>query len=312
MEMNFASIAQLWKADKRPYVKKSTYAIYCHLTNKYLIPRFGAETALKGDEVQEWVSQKLADGLSIKTMKDIALILRMIQKFGAQMGAWPSGELRVRFPRQTPPEGRAPSIFTREDERLLLEQLRGRPTPRNIGLWLCLTTGLRIGEICALRWADVDLLAGTVRICHTLQRVFLSDGDVREDILLLGTPKSAASAREIPLGGDLLRVMRKAGRTARSDDYLLTGRPTPLEPRNYRAYYKRLLRRIGLPPYRFHALRHSFATRCIQSGCDCKTVSALLGHSSISTTLNLYVHPSLDDKRRCISLASKALARKNF
>ena len=208
MEMNFASIAQLWKADKRPYVKKSTYAIYCHLTNKYLIPRFGAETALKGDEVQEWVSQKLADGLSIKTMKDIALILRMIQKFGAQMGAWPSGELRVRFPRQTPPEGRAPSIFTREDERLLLEQLRGRPTPRNIGLWLCLTTGLRIGEICALRWADVDLLAGTVRICHTLQRVFLSDGDVREDILLLGTPKSAASAREIPLGGDLLSPHR--------------------------------------------------------------------------------------------------------
>lgn len=92
-----------------------------------------------------------------------------------------------------------------------------------------------------------------------------------------------------------------------SSFFVLTNSDKPTEPRTYRNYYKRLLNQLGIPPLKFHGLRHSFATRCIESNCDYKTVSVLLGHSNISTTLNLYVHPNMDQKKKCVEQMLKSL-----
>ena len=93
------------------------------------------------------------------------------------------------------------------------------------------------------------------------------------------------------------------------DFFILTNDSRPTEPRTYRNHFNRLLKQLGIPAIKFHAMRHSFATRCIESDCDYKTVSALLGHASVSTTLNLYVHPNLEQKHRCIRRMCRHLAK---
>ncbi len=88
--------------------------------------------------------------------------------------------------------------------------------------------------------------------------------------------------------------------------YVLTNEKKPTEPRTYRNYYKRMMEQLNIPPLKFHGLRHSFATRCIESNCDYKTVNVILGHSDITTTLNLYVHPNMEQKKRCIDKVFKS------
>ncbi|MDR2206718.1 MAG: tyrosine-type recombinase/integrase [Flavobacteriaceae bacterium] len=89
--------------------------------------------------------------------------------------------------------------------------------------------------------------------------------------------------------------------------FILTNDAKPTEPRTYRNYYKKMMQSLNIPELKFHGLRHSFATRCIESNCDYKTVSVILGHSNISTTLNLYVHPNLEQKKKCIDQMAKML-----
>ena len=168
---------------------------------------------------------------------------------------------------------------------------------------ICLSSGIRIGEICALRWADIDLECGVIRVSKTIQRIYI-DGHTE---LIEDAPKTVNSNREIPLTRELAAYIRPIRKIVRADFYLLSISPTPVEPRTYRDYFRRLTDSLGLPPIRFHGLRHSFATRCIESKCDYKTVSAILGHSNISTTLNLYVHPGLEQKRRCIDAVARLL-----
>lgn len=125
--------------------------------------------------------------------------------------------------------------------------------------------------------------------------------------VILDTPKTKNSIREIPMTKDLLKMVRPVKKVVNGNFYVLTNEPQPTEPRTYRNYYKRLILSLGLPSMKFHGLRHSFATRCIESKCDYKTVSVLLGHSNISTTLNLYVHPNMEQKKRCIDRMFRTL-----
>ena len=106
---------------------------------------------------------------------------------------------------------------------------------------------------------------------------------------------------------DLLHIVKPLKKVVNSSFYVLTNSTAPTEPRTYRNYYKRLMKQLDIPALKFHGLRHSFATRCIESNCDYKTVSVLLGHSNISTTLNLYVHPNMEQKKRCVEQMFKAL-----
>ena len=132
-------------------------------------------------------------------------------------------------------------------------------------------------------------------------------GAERRTEVIIDTPKSKNSIREIPMTKDLLRMVKPLKKVVNGSFYVLTNSAVPTEPRTYRNYYKRLMKQLDIPALKFHGLRHSFATRCIESNCDYKTVSVLLGHSNISTTLNLYVHPNMEQKKRCVEQMFKAL-----
>lgn len=297
--LTFEELARLWLADKKNYVKQSTVAAYTLAAANHLIPAFGRRTVVGEEDVQRFVLDKLAAGLSRKTVKDLLVVLKMILKFGAKHGAVDSRPIDVRFP--TVRDRPRIEVLSRTDQRRLMDHLAGHPTPRNLGIYLCLSTGMRIGEVCALRWEDLDTDRGIVRVVRTIQRIYVWEGGVRSTRIVIDTPKSRNSIREIPLSRELLKMIRPFKRAASGGSFVLTNRAVPTEPRTYRSYYVRLMRELNIPALKFHGLRHSFATRCIESRCDYKTVSVLLGHSNISTTLNLYVHPNMEQKRDCIA-----------
>jgi integrase len=182
-------------------------------------------------------------------------------------------------------------------------------TFRNLGILICLNTGMRIGEVCALTWEDVDTRQGVIRVSKTIERIYVIDGEDKHTELIISTPKTKNSNREIPMTKDLLKVLKPLKAIVNGEYYVLTNDANPTEPRTYRNFYKQLLRKLDIPVLKFHGLRHSFATRCIESQCDYKTVSVILGHANISTTLNLYVHPNLEQKKRCLDKMSKALGK---
>ena len=247
---------------------------------------------------QEFVLKKIKNGLSAKSVKDILVVLRMIMSFGDRSGAWKYERWRIKFP--TERAMLRMEILDIENHRRLLQHLQEQPSLQNLGIYMSLTTGMRIGEICALKWADIDLSAGIISVRRTIERIYTIENGVRHTELVIGSPKTPRSNRQIPITGDLSALLLSLRASASENDYVLTGNERPTEPRTYRNHYDRLLKRLGIPHIKFHGLRHSFATRCIESECDYKTVSAILGHSDIRTTLNLYVHPNMEQKKRCI------------
>ena len=299
----FSKVAELWKADKKQYVKKSTYAAYALLIQSHLLPELGEQEEVSEEDVQSFVNQKLEAGLSQKTVRDILVVLKMILRFGAKRGYWPQRQIDIIFP--TERERQDIEVLTLANQRQLMSYVKEHFTFLNLGIFICLNAGLRIGEVCALQWDDIDVAAGVIRVSKTIQRIYLVDGQEKYTELIIDRPKTKNSIREIPMTRDLLALVRPLKKIVRGDFYVLTNAAEPTEPRTYRTYFNKLQQQLGLPKMRFHGLRHSIATRCIESKCDYKTVSVLLGHSNISTTLNLYVHPNLEQKKKCIDTMGK-------
>lgn len=308
--LTFQEIAVLWKADKRRWVKPSTYASYVNHVNKHLLPHFGALLPGQIDEacVQAYVQRKLQK-LSIGTLRDSLRVLKMILHFGVRQCDWPRIDYEVHFP-PSARKNRSVPVLAAADQRCLMDYLRGNFSFRNLGLLICLHSGLRVGEICGLQWKDLDMDAGVIRITKTVQRIWLDDDNERSYQLSIASPKTASSAREIPISRELMRLIRPLRKIMQPEYFVVSNAPFPLEPRYYRDYFRKLLLRLGLPPLRFHGLRHSFATRCIESKCDYKTLSSILGHTSISTTLDLYVHPGFSEKKNVIEKMAKRVTMK--
>lgn len=297
-EKNIRQIADLWKEEKRQFVKKSTFAAYSLIVETHLQPAFGNLTAVTEKDVQDFVLQKLNGGLSQKTIKDMLIVLRMILKFGAKKNYCVYAPIDVIFP--TDRERQELEVLSIANQKKIMRFVEDNFTFRNLGIFICLSTGIRIGEICALTWDDIDTENGVIHIRKTIQRIYIRENGIKKTELLIDTPKTATSMRDIPMIKDLYEILKPLKKVVNNDYFVLTNEATPTEPRTYRNYYKKLLDKLGIPPIKFHGLRHSFATRCIESKCDYKTVSVILGHSNISTTLNLYVHPNYEQKKKCI------------
>lgn len=300
MPTTFEMLSQAWSEDKRPLVKHSTMCAYRLALRTHLLPRFGTMRTIDEREVQQFIIDKVAGGLARKTVRDLVAVLRAIVKYGARHRLCAGENWVLAYPPEAN-EKRLP-VLSLSHHRHLLRHLTQAPSVRNIGVLLALCTGMRIGEVCALKWEDVDLVRRMIKVRHTAGRVYNSDLGITERTF--STPKTKHSFREIPVSPLLFAALCQVKRLSPSSfvvGHLLHG----VDPRCYRDYFGRLLKRLGIPPIVFHGLRHTFATRCIESQCDYKTVSSLLGHSNVATTLNLYVHPNVQQKKRCIEKMSR-------
>lgn len=304
-EKTINQITEEWKEEKKKYVKKSTYAAYQLLIQNHIKPYFGDLYEVNEEKVQQFVFDKLDAGLSEKTIRDIIIVLKMILKFGIKNGYLEYIQIDAKFPSKQ--EKKDLDVLSKADQKKFMEHLRNNFTFKNLGIFICLSTGMRIGEICGLRWCDVDTVEGVIKVRHTLQRIYIIEGETRYTELLLDTPKTANSVRDIPMSSELLKMLKSLNKVVNENYYVISNDIKPIEPRTYRNYYKKLCKQLDIPELKFHGLRHSFATRCIESKADYKTVSVLLGHSNISTTLNLYVHPNKEQKKKTIDKMLRSL-----
>ena len=300
-------IAEAWKEYKRSYVKQSTMAAYVLALEKHILPYFGDGDSLREQEVQAFVLQKLAHGLSVKTVKDVLIVLKMVMKFGVKNEWMEHYEWDIKYPVVS--ATKEIEVLSVANHRKILSYIQNHFTFAGLGIYISLSTGLRIGEICALKWSDINVEEGIITVSRTIERIYIIDGEKKHTELIINTPKTKNSNREIPISRELLAMVKPLKKVVNDDFYMLTNDERPIEPRTYRNYYNRLMIKLDMPKLKYHGLRHSFATRCIEAGCDYKTVSVLLGHSTISTTLNLYVHPNREQKKRCITKMFKSLRK---
>lgn len=303
-EKNVGQIVDLWKLDKKQYVKKSTYSAYVLLLENHLLPAFGTKKQIEEVDVQNFVFSKLEEGLGQKSIKDILIVLKMILKFGVKHGYLEYREIDIKFP--TVRDNTDLEVLSISNQKKLMNYLMENFTFKNLGVFICLNTGLRIGELCGLMWDDIDVDNGVIKVRRSVQRIYVIDelGN-RHTEISIDTPKTKNSIRDIPMSNELLKILKPLKKVVNENFFVLTNEEKPTEPRTYRNYYKKLLKLLGIPDLKFHGLRHSFATRCIEGKCDYKTVSVILGHSNISTTLDLYVHPNLEQKKKCILQMTK-------
>ena len=300
-------IAAAWKGYKRPYVKQSTMAAYVLILEKHILPTFGEDNSLPEHSVQAFVLHKIESGLSTKSVKDILIVLKMVMKFGVKKEWMTYYEWDIKYPPSS--ENKVLDVLSVTNHRKILNHIQSHFTFMGLGIYISLSTGLRIGEICALKWSDINVTDGILTVNRTIERIYIIEGEKKHTELVINTPKTKNSCREIPMNKELLGMLKPLKKVVNDDYYILTNDERPTEPRTYRNYYKKLMEKLDIPKLKYHGLRHSFATRCIEVGCDYKTVSVLLGHSNISTTLNLYVHPNMEQKKRCIDKVFKSLGK---
>jgi len=290
---------------KKYQVKESTYACYSNIIEKHIRPSIGMLKIKKIDSVviEQLIDEKLnygridrRGGLSRKTVKDMLTVLSLVLKYANKTGLMNVGQIHYSLPKI---EKEEIEIFTAEEELTLTNFALSSNDFQKFGVCLALYTGLRIGELCALQWGSIDLEKSLIFVKNTLMRITDTDKkSIRKTKIIIDSPKTVAGRRAIPIPSFLLpKLYDLYGDYKNKQDYFLTGTAKYIEPSNYYVKYQKWLRDIRLSEHSFHALRHTFATRCVESGFDVKTLSEVLGHADVNITLNRYVHSSIELKR---------------
>ena len=306
--MTFEETYNEWKRYKERMVKKSSMASYKLLAKIHLLPFFGETnvTEIRKKDVQRFVYDKMDEGMSVKYARDNLILLKMVLRYAAEemdlpvLTSW-----KIEWPTRNMEEGHKLERYTPDEMRKIMFDALENPSPRKTGVLIALTTGMRIGEVCGLRFEDIDFKRGVISVKRTVERVY--NPEERTTEVIVGTPKTMSSRREIPMMKEVIQLTKAYSNVAKPDYYICTMSRRVPEPRTYRNFYRDyILNTLKLNHcIKFHGLRHSFASVLIESGVDVKTVSSILGHSDISTTLNTYVHPSEETKRNAINRVLK-------
>lgn len=294
----FKSIANNWLSDVKFRVKRSTYEKYTYLLERHIMPYFGDRfiNRLTIGDVDKFKREKLQngklkrnEGLSKKYLQDILSIIKSIAHYFETVY-----NIRCQFVmmRGLRPQKPKVNILNRTERNKLTDELKRDTTPEKLGIMLGLYAGLRIGEVCGLRWSDFDEVNGTITINRTVQRISDNRGGT---VFLVSEPKTEASKRIIPLPKFLSEKLDSI--RCNNDDPIISHDGKYTEPSRLRAVFNSVLRACNIAGRRFHDLRHSFASACVSMNCDTKLLSEIMGHSSVSITLDRYVHCDLEAKR---------------
>ena len=283
-------------------VKPATYESYYRCIAKYVIPYF-KETKnafITGYQVDLFVKQinnntLLSESYKRKILSIFKTALKEIMK------GTPEYEQILSLVTLPKVSGTAVQVFSLKEQRLVENAILNFQDKMALGILLCFYTGIRLGEICALKWEDIDFEAGTMSITKTVARIKSYREQGGKTALLVGMPKSQKSVRKIPLPGFVLKKSDELKKAIPNEScYVLSGSDAPIDPRTYQKLYKRVLKSAGVKYRKFHAIRHTFATRALELGVDIKTLSEILGHSNVSITLNIYTHSLYEQKKRAI------------
>lgn len=296
--ISFEQLCNSWLQSITHSIKESTYAVYINSISNHLIPYFKNKNLkeLSNSDLEEFINLKAEAGLASSTQKMIFILLKRIFQYGTKLGYCSLTEISFPAVRRDSKGARIMSPYEREIFERYLDSLNNF---LGIGIKLCMYTGLRIGEMSGLRWEDIDFENETIHVARTVIRIknvmYENNGTAAKTKLVVVSPKTADSDRWIPIPKFLTEELQKW----RCNDkcYVLNGKETPMEPRIIQYHFHRCLEKCNLNQFNFHSIRHGFATMCIEKGFDMKSLSEILGHSTVSTTMNIYVHSSMQQKK---------------
>ena len=221
-------IAAAWKVYKRPYVKQSTMAAYVLILENHILPAFGENDSLPEQRVQAFVLQKIESGLGVKSVKDILIVLKMVMKFGVKNEWMNYYEWDIKYP--TSSANKELEVLSVSNHKKILNHIQSHFTFTGLGIYISLSTGLRIGEICALKWSDINVTDSTITVSRTIERIYLIEGEKKHTELVISTPKTKNSCREIPMSKELLAMIKPLKKVVNDDFYVLTNDKHPTEP----------------------------------------------------------------------------------
>lgn len=298
MRLTVREICTQWLSACKLRVKDSSYANYNSIIRNHILPQLGnvSFSSLNTAKLDEFIFNKLTHGrldgnggLSAKTVRDIMTVFRSIEHYAVR-------EYGIRGTHFTMPKTERNQLdILSSHERIRLEQyLKANLSITSAAILLCMYTGLRIGELCGLKWEDIDFLNGIISVKRTVQRI----NRCGFSEIMIGAPKSRHSIRQIPVPSFVLQQLLRF----RKDNafFVVSGKDKPTEPRTMQNRFKSILKQCNLRDLNFHLLRHTYASVCVELGFDIKTLSELLGHADASLTLNRYVHSSMEQKKKFV------------
>lgn len=298
----FTTVVKDWLLYKRLSLKKSTFCSYKYIINKYVLSYF------ENKRIYFFINydfnlyvKELSETLSTASVKMVLTIFKSLMKYIERL-------LDVDFKLDllgTPKKTKNKiEILNSKDINTIENYCMTCKAKdyRNIGIELSLLTGMRLGEICALKWKNIDLKNGFIKVRETMQRVYLGKDKTE---ISIDNPKTLSSVRDIPISNKLLPKLNEIynNNNFTGEEFFLTGKTCKfLEPRTLERTFDKCLLICEVKHFKFHTLRHTFATNCIRKGMDVKSLSMILGHSNVQITLNKYVHPSFDDQVRFVNM----------
>lgn len=309
----FKTLVNEWLNQKKPMITPSTHASFTLITENHLIPYFGKRKigSITELNIQNYIMHLYnngrldnAGGLTVKTVRDIILVLRLSMEYAYKERSIPllNWDL-IEYPKDL--GIKSVVSLSKDQEQTLIQCIYMNLNRKTAGILIALFTGVRIGELCGLQMKDISLTDKTIIVNKTVQRIY--DKKKGASYLHVGPPKTKTSARTIPLPSLLINIIKKFY-IDNPNHYFLTGKTKSTEPRTYRQFFVRFLKRNGLQKVKFHEIRHTFAVRAIEiPEFDIKSLSEILGHKNVSFTLNVYGSANLQQKVKCMNLLNDLL-----
>ncbi|MDD6572032.1 MAG: tyrosine-type recombinase/integrase [Thermoflexaceae bacterium] len=306
---SFYYVSSEWFSLQKTQWKQSSIVKYGNIMQSYLLPFFSDRliAEITRNEVVSFSNMLLEkggvneNGLSPKTVASIISVMKNIFEYAARIKGYNVADLTGIVIKQ--PQ-KPMKILTRAEQQKLSKYLYENLNPCNLGILVCLYTGLRVGEICALKWDDISFDEQYLYVHQTMQRLQTRENEREKTRVIISAPKSDCSIRKIPIPDDIFYLLKKCKKPENA--FLLTGTGHRyMEPRTMQNHFQSVMKKCNICNINFHALRHTFATRCVELGFDIKSLSEILGHASVNITLNRYVHPSMELKQKNMNKLSE-------
>lgn len=302
----FKNYAGYWLERKKYEVRESTFANYSNLFVNNIIPCLGN---IPCDQFNNKVLQMFAywchdkggkdgKGISEHYIKDSLLLVKAVIRDGQEENVFPEFAFKqIKIPKTLQLDN-AKQTYTEVEYKKIIDYILKNISSRSVGILLGIFTGMRIGEICALQFKDIDFDEKIIHVNKTIQRIYNPLDELEPSKIVITPGKTKNSIREIPITDEILKILKTI--KINDDYYVLSNSKKAIEPRTYRKFYNKFMNEAGVQPIKFHALRHTFASINIENGVDVKTISDILGHSDISITLKTYTHTTQKAKVKAI------------
>lgn len=287
-------------------VKESTYASYAHKVRCYIRPYFSELNFEDIDLVflSTWIKKLEEKKLAASTVKTVIQVLKTSLKLAVHKGYLSSNPCEeIEFPKIPIKKIHGLSKLEQAQLEQNISNNKG-----GLAIRLSLYTGMRIGEISGLKWANIDFTQQIIHVEETLQRISKNGFRGEKTQVIVGNPKTRTSQRIIPFSNNLLYYLTIA-RAESQGEYVINNKGSYVEPRTITNQFKKILEKSGLKNVHFHMLRHTFVTRCIEENVDIASISKLLGHASIKMTLDIYADSFIEQRQMAMGKIDQLMLR---